>query len=120
MFDSAIKLAQWQTDFTDGEDARQNVAVFSTDGAVLATGGSDGIVRVWRVHKEALARRSGAVVNTKLRNGIHLAVDAATELSGHTKAINDIVFCGNDKARGLLLFLLHLPPFISSSSVCRL
>jgi hypothetical protein len=94
---SATKLAQWQTDFTEGEDARQNVGVFAVDGSMLATGGSDGIVRVWRVSKDSNPRSSGAVATATLKNGNTLSVSAAIELAGHTKPIYDIAFCGGDK-----------------------
>ncbi len=45
---SLRQVLSFDTD-SDKEDPRQNVVRFSNNGTVLATGGTDGVVRVWRV-----------------------------------------------------------------------
>ena len=48
------KLKSVQTDFCD-KGSFQKVVRFSPDGSILATGGADGYLRVWRVNKKILS-----------------------------------------------------------------
>ena len=49
------EVCEWTSE-EEGKEPEQNFARFSADAAMIVTGGSDGVLRLWNVGKEASAK----------------------------------------------------------------